>query len=400
MLNIRNSVRLDFLDGIRGLAALYVVISHINMLARELFTAHQYDSVYFRIIDNFYTYIFGYGNSAVAVFIVLSGFSLMIPVSRSDDSKLRGGIKDFIGRRFRRIVPPYYAACLFCVAVIVLVPLIGIPIKNMEWYSQIYNTLDYKSILAHIFLVQNWTIYFYSFEITMWSVSWEWQIYFIFAFLLLPIYRKFGDIITISVAFLIAIIPIILHFNQFRTTCSWYIGLFALGMFGSNICYSQKIKYYKFKQFAYWREFANVSIFLAIFYLYMQHWIGIPLEHDVFIPEVILSLAVVSFIICHALRANQGITDNSKLISILINPNIERLGVFSYSLYLIHYPVLEIVWYYIEYSHFNMGIKVLLFIGFSLPLSLIISYIFHLLIEKRFLPSQLKKASIALDHKT
>jgi peptidoglycan/LPS O-acetylase OafA/YrhL len=40
-----------------------------------------------------------YGNFAVAIFIVLSGYVLMLPVARSHNGYLPGGLWDYIQRR-------------------------------------------------------------------------------------------------------------------------------------------------------------------------------------------------------------------------------------------------------------------------------------------------------------
>ena len=76
-------VRLDFLDGIRGLSALYVVLYHAippkavvgtsaahNLVRKMTFPIHQ-------------------GHLAVAIFIVLSGYCLMLPIAKSADGQLK-----------------------------------------------------------------------------------------------------------------------------------------------------------------------------------------------------------------------------------------------------------------------------------------------------------------------
>lgn len=50
-----------------------------------------------------------YAHLAVSVFIVVSGFCLMLPVLRAG-GQLRGGAWTFLTRGALRILPPYYAA--------------------------------------------------------------------------------------------------------------------------------------------------------------------------------------------------------------------------------------------------------------------------------------------------
>ena len=82
-------LRLEFLGGIRGLAALYVTIFHAWM---------QIDFTASNGGDKWLVYLTSWmalGREAVAVFIVLSGFCLMLPVARSADGILPGGFKSF-----------------------------------------------------------------------------------------------------------------------------------------------------------------------------------------------------------------------------------------------------------------------------------------------------------------
>ena len=89
-------LRLNHVDGLRALAALYVVLHHIWLDGRPEDRAHDWGS-WLR-----------HGHFAVTLFIVLSGYCLMLPVVRGDGT-LRGGIVPYL-KRARRILPPYYAA--------------------------------------------------------------------------------------------------------------------------------------------------------------------------------------------------------------------------------------------------------------------------------------------------
>src|ERR1700733_10642015 len=100
------SRRLVGWDGIRGLAALYVVINHVLLRA---FPGSPVDHA------PFWAAWFIYGRFAVVVFIVLSGFSLALSPARHGWrlDKLSG----FAQRRAWRILPAYWAALAFSLAV-------------------------------------------------------------------------------------------------------------------------------------------------------------------------------------------------------------------------------------------------------------------------------------------
>ena len=98
--------RLAGLDGIRGLAALFVVVNHVFLRA---FPGYPVDHA------PFWAAPFIYGRFAVVVFIVLSGFSLALSPARH--GWRLDGIRRFARRRAWRILPAYWAALAFSLAV-------------------------------------------------------------------------------------------------------------------------------------------------------------------------------------------------------------------------------------------------------------------------------------------
>jgi peptidoglycan/LPS O-acetylase OafA/YrhL len=95
----RDSTRLSGLDGVRGLAALFVVLNH---LYERAFPGYP------RTTAPWWAAPFIYGRFAVLVFIVLSGFSLAYAPART--GWRLGGLGEFARRRAWRILPPYWAA--------------------------------------------------------------------------------------------------------------------------------------------------------------------------------------------------------------------------------------------------------------------------------------------------
>src|SRR5579859_7861710 len=75
--------RLGYVDGLRALAALYVVASHC---VTEVW---PYNNIPSGVVGQFAGFM-QYGHFAVSVFIVLSGFSLMLPVARSGNRLPQG----------------------------------------------------------------------------------------------------------------------------------------------------------------------------------------------------------------------------------------------------------------------------------------------------------------------
>src|SRR6059058_3271286 len=114
--------RLAGLDGVRGLAALFVVVNHVFLRA---FPGYPVDHA------PFWASPFIYGRFAVVVFIVLSGFSLALSPARHGWQL--DGVCRFARRRARRILPAYWAALAFSLAVAWLVapqPGQGVPDRS------------------------------------------------------------------------------------------------------------------------------------------------------------------------------------------------------------------------------------------------------------------------------
>src|SRR5713226_1647295 len=90
------------LDGIRGLAALFVVLNHIFDRAWPGYPANP---------APFWAAWMIYGRFAVVMFIALSGFSLGLGPARSE-WRFKS-IATYAHRRAWRILPPYWAALGF-----------------------------------------------------------------------------------------------------------------------------------------------------------------------------------------------------------------------------------------------------------------------------------------------
>src|SRR5215218_948233 len=71
-----------------------------------------------------------------------------------------------------------------------------------------------------------------SINMAHWSVATEWQIYFLFPLLLLPLWRRFGSACAVAAAAVVGLLP---HFllpesRNLDWACPWFLGLFAMGM--------------------------------------------------------------------------------------------------------------------------------------------------------------------------
>ena len=178
--------RLAGLDGLRGLAALYVVVNHVFLRA---FPGYPVDHA------PFWAGWFIYGRFAVVVFIVLSGFSLALSPARH--GWRLDAISRFAHRRARRILPAYWAALAFSLAVAWLIvpqPGHGVP--------------DAKSVLVNGLLVQN-IVGAPSPNAAFWSMAVEAQLYLLFPLLLLIVRRRGAIVMVATVTLIVAAVGIV-----------------------------------------------------------------------------------------------------------------------------------------------------------------------------------------------
>ena len=188
-------LHLQYLDGLRGLTALYVVLYHGAMAVLPSAALVPHAPVLLpleRLLD-------GSGPAAVAIFIVLSGYCLALPTLAT--GRVHRGFSQYVKRRAWRILPPYYAVLAGTLLLIWLVPPLG-SIHHV-WWDHALPALRWGTVLAHLLLIQDlsgkWAT---NINGPMWSVAVEWQIYFIFPILLLPMARRLGMVAMAAVTVL------------------------------------------------------------------------------------------------------------------------------------------------------------------------------------------------------
>lgn len=194
--------RIEYLDGLRGIAALFVVIFHMNPFFSAL-SWQKADFAYevLRRISN--------GNFAVCVFFVLSGFVLGRPFFSGGDSSRLG---EAALRRYFRLTPPALASVLLAFFLWIT---IGFPVKEMvefgpgfAWASDLYNftpslTGALYSGLVGIYLPSSPTDI--SYNGVLWSLAVElYGSMFLFAFIAL--FGKSRALCNVAIIFSICLI--------------------------------------------------------------------------------------------------------------------------------------------------------------------------------------------------
>ena len=358
----------------RGLAALYVVIYHSTngtwsdrLLPHWCQVAHK---------------LMAWGHFAVAVFIVLSGYCLMLPVVRSADGQLRGGFFTYIKRRARRILPPYYASIGICLIFIAVVPALRHP-NGIDWDNAM-PAFRPDVLISHLLLVHNLNQdWIFRINGPLWSVATEWQIYFVFPALLLPVWRRYGNWALVTAGFAAGYTPHYLLHGSLDLAAPWYIGLFALGMAGADICFSSRERMISLKEKIVWgRLCAAAWMITALFGLFRAGWIW----NHLWISDAMVGISTMLLIIFCSETVRKSKNDHYPLVlRILDSPSALRLGLFSYSLYLMHPLVLALAFIFLRPLISSVPLLWLLNIVVGVPLSLFLTYLFHLGFERRFM---------------
>jgi len=323
--------RLACITGLRGLAALYVLLSHVWS---QIWPAVAPPYGYGREPDGLIAWLSGwlyYGHFGVVVFLVLSGFCLMLPVVENGGA-LPGGTRAFLARRAWRILPPYYCAMAFSLLLIVL--FIGEK-TGSQW--DISLPVSIVGFLAHLLLLHD-LVEATQINYVFWSIALEVQLYLLFPPLVAAWHRfgalrvaacaiamVYGTVLVLSCAGVDAVPP------QFIGLCA----CFVLGMGGATLLHHRETRWLAYP----WGKTA--AVLLALLSGLCAWWGHAEAERHLALLDLLCALATVALLL-GAARARPG----DQIRSALEAPALVAAGTFSYSLYLVHAPLLQLIWQY------------------------------------------------------
>lgn len=378
------ALHINFLDGLRGLAALYVVFFHFLGMDRDGLSHWQ-----LRLAS-----LAQAGHSSVTLFIVLSGFSLMLPVARAADGALKGGTGGFLMRRARRILPPYYAALALSLLGLLLTPA-GLAFGRGARDPSFLADLTAPSVLSHLLLLHNLgTAWGHKINQALWSVATEWQIYFVLPFVLLPVWRRLGVWAMAAAGLILGATPFVLVVVDFPyiPEAIWYVGSFAVGAAAAVWA---------------WRGLAEAGARpglrraallglagAAVLYVLASKFIAPP--HTLVVDpgrnylngvlkDYLLSAMIACVLLYGTLARDLAATWRFAAFRLLETRPLRALGAFSYSLYLTHCIVLSQADGWIAARHIGPQEGFVLKAALGIPLAVAFSYLFHLACEKPFM---------------
>lgn len=383
-----------FLDFVRWLAALLVVLGHVRLLWCAEYANIQNKSFLIKI---FY-FLTGFGSEAVMVFFVLSGFLVGGGALR----KWRVGkysASDYFISRFSRIYTVLLPA-LVCGGILDWFGLqyfngTGIYTNSPAYHTPllnfyIANNLDWATFLANLANLQGILTSHFGSNGPLWSLAYEWWYYCLFGLILEAFSKKSADPIlwVFASAALLAL-------TALPAKLLLYMLVWGTGAWAATLDPQR----FKFSPLAGCVLFVSLLIGSRLFHIlldgYVDHFAGSMFIR--FVPNLLLAAGFSLLII--ALR-------NRSYTAIRSLAFHKLMADFSYTVYLMHVPLLVLIAAILS-SNYGVPFSVeptfdvFLFLAVILLLIYVALYLFSLLTERftpnvkayltgRFAPNRLK----------
>ena len=360
------TTRLPFLEGIRGIAALYVVLGHISTLAdpSTQFGRASHSPIWLQETMA----CFSFGHLAVAAFIVISGFCLELSLFARENGTLNSAAR-FYGRRALRILPPYYACLVISIYVALNVTRLQVGYPFVQ-----YLPVNQTTVVAHVLLIQNFAVdWMYKINGVLWSIAIEVQLYILFPLLVLGI-NKFGRILTLVAVSSLAY-GFITWAPQAPKMYVWYAPLFVAGMVAAHLAFKPG----KMGRLPVIGSLASLGCFYGCFYSITHKW-------PFYIGDLYIGAGIAC--VCYAMTG----APRGPIYRFLSLKPVVALGTFSYSLYLMHHPIAQVL-YACRPSWAKQEVSLFFFFVACLPVILVACWLFYLLFERPFIPKRTQKSA-------
>jgi peptidoglycan/LPS O-acetylase OafA/YrhL len=366
--------RLPFVDGLRGVAMLMVLTYHCWV--------HTIQAPLLIPISRWHVDVTSplhLGYLGVHLFLVLSGFCLAYPLAREGGAAMRLEHGRFFRRRAWRILPPYYAA----LAAFVFLPYLERALRLAARQSAAGVTgVTAGQVVAHLFMVHNFSLaWMGAINGSFWSLALEWQLYLVFPVLVWG-FRRWGPIQTVAVVLALTLayrtwVYRTQDINRLEIGYIYAYALpgrlfeFALGMLAALALARQPAAPHP----GGWiRRYLAGALAFGLMGLIVAH------RWSLFSPvtDVIWGLSFFCLLMYGGGRSEAGGSwlDSRPLVA---------LGLISYSVYLVHEPLITRGYAALHALHLAPAATLALFeIGVA-PLMIALGWLFFRAVEGRFL---------------
>jgi len=351
-------MRNDFkvLDGLRGCTAIYVLIHHSRLILTQPYKngllSHPEKYEWYDKIMVYFFSIFKYGHEAVIIFFVLSGFVIHLKQADKKFDFTNFSVKRYFKKRFFRIYPTLITVMLLSLFLDFVTYIFHV---NTE---SVFSKYTYRALFNNLFLLPN-TVDWGN-NSPMWSLKHEWIFYLTYPILLwLNTKNKFISMILLIGLFLSFVlgfrIPFIL--NIAYTLLVWFIGVLLADFYKKS------------------RLFFNTCVPHLLFLITIYPFIDRYDNNNYPILDLTFGLIIAGFL-------SILIQNRFKSINYIIE-KVSFLGLFSYSIYLLHYPFLNLIQ---QIIFKRQGINILPYNYWYVALSILITiptiYLIYLFTER------------------
>jgi peptidoglycan/LPS O-acetylase OafA/YrhL len=344
--------KLDYIDALRGLAILGVLMVHTN----------QYGTT---IANQIIAKIIVGGASGVQLFYLTSAFTLMLSFNNRGKTE-KSPIQNFFIRRFFRIAPMYYLGILYYIFQDGLGP------RYMLGNATQITVLN---IISNFTFFHGFNPYWISSLVPGgWSIAVEMTFYAILPLLGTKItngktaFNFF--IITLLLRLLFHLLLMNIHINNDDRLWEQYLffyfpnqlPVFLLGILLYFICIEQESL----------EKLSKISVFIFLILLFFRY----KLDTEFILPNHILFSIGFLFL---------GLFLSKYKFVLLVNPLIKYIGKISFSMYLVHFAILHYLMLFNSVNYFeNNFLNFISRFCIVIFLTIIVASLFYNLIEVPF----------------
>jgi peptidoglycan/LPS O-acetylase OafA/YrhL len=354
------STRLHGVDGLRAIAALWVVLFHMSAFSGEWFHG---------VVPGLDLFLRS-GSTGVSLFLVLSGFCLFLPFAGGRAERFRAW--EFFRRRCKRLMPAYLVALAVAVGLAVAFSgRLGYPVMTTDDVA--WQTFTHVTLIHTLFPGT-----FYSLNGAFWSLGLEWQLYLALPLLIL-IVKRFGLAPAIALALLCNVVYRLglgLAIDAGAVDGDSLMGIsvlpnqlpgrwaeFAFGMLAAELYASGRLRK--------WSRYYP-ALLVAILALIPASVVAsrFQLGHMVY---GVLFFALLTVVVMGDNFVGRMLSWRPLVI----------LGTMSYSLYLVHQPLIQLQsdWLYYNQPGLAPGMVYLALVA-SLPLILVVAWVLFVTVER------------------
>ena len=365
---IKSSTKIESIEGTRGLAAFIVVLSHLSLTFfpyLHSFGVSPESQYYIQNIVHNSPFAFIYsGTFAVYVFFVLSGYVLTHVASRKNSHEFTV----MLLKRYPRLMIPSAVSCILAYAVFNSLFLFY-EMMPTDWIRQ-YGDFNYTFLGAlYSGVIESFVIGESSYNPVLWTIQIELiGSFFIFSLCFLDKFKKFNFRSLLGIHFVL-----IVFLTGMALLINEAIGLGLIAFSAGQLLYYAKIRV--------WSGF-SMAIFLIGLYLAGAHnnSLSYSLLTSIFGDKTYtICNFLAGIFVVYSIGLNDGLGEFlSKGIFVF-------MGKISFSVYLIHLPVISTIGVYI-FSKANTLINYNIAAFFACSVVIFLTYvlanIFYILVDQ------------------